>query len=409
MTTGAAKVLASDGYRHSWHPFDDRTVSMNSSRTRQAPALFLASLALLALLLMAVASATANPSVQSKRAQAQAVLAQIRQSDSQLEKAIESYNYANDQLAQIDADLDSNAHHLVVAQESLGVAQGHVAERLRALYINGDGGGAVEIILGAQNLDDLLGRLDMVQRVGDQDAKVLGDVKQFRREVKQRRSNLRSARIAQARIVAQRVGQKQSIQSQLAQRQRMLAGIQGEIKQLQAEEARRQAQLAAEARARFAAQQSVASATAAQAVAATVDDFSSPLDTGGSPTDPAIPPAPPSQYGGVVGVAMQYLGTPYVWGGASPGGFDCSGFVQYVFNQVGVSLPHHAASQFGYGTPISIGDLQAGDLVFFDGLNHVGIYIGGGEFVHAPHTGDVVKISSISGWYANSYVGARRL
>ena len=81
------------------------------------------------------------------------------------------------QLDQIDADLSSNARHLVVAQKSLGAAQVHIAERLRALYVNGDGGGAVEILLGAQNLDDLLGRLDMVQRVGDQDAKVLGDVK----------------------------------------------------------------------------------------------------------------------------------------------------------------------------------------------------------------------------------------
>ncbi len=140
----------------------------------------------------------------------------------------------------------------------------HIAERLRALYVNGDGGGAVEIILGAQNLDDLLGRLDMVQRVGDQDAKVLGDVKQFRKEVEARRAKLKSARIAQARIVSQRASQKQSIQSQLAERQRMLAGIQTEIKQLQAEEARRQAQLQAEARARLAAQQRSAAAARIQ-------------------------------------------------------------------------------------------------------------------------------------------------
>src|SRR6266536_3338536 len=119
--------------------------------------------------------------------------------------------------------------------------------------------------------------------------------------------------------------------------------------------------------------------------------------------------APPSQYGGVVGIAMRYLGVPYVWGGASPSGFDCSGFVMYVFAQVGVSLPHNAAAQYGYGSPVSSGDLQPGDLVFFDGLGHVGLYIGGGQFIHAPHTGDVVKISSISGWYASTYVGARRL
>ena len=122
-----------------------------------------------------------------------------------------------------------------------------------------------------------------------------------------------------------------------------------------------------------------------------------------------ITAAPPSRYGGVVGIAMRYLGIPYVYGGASPSGFDCSGFVMYVFGQMGVSLPHYTVAQYAMGTPVSQSQLQAGDLVFFDGLGHVGIYIGGGQFIHSPHTGDVVKISSISGWYSSTYVGARRL
>jgi cell wall-associated NlpC family hydrolase len=118
---------------------------------------------------------------------------------------------------------------------------------------------------------------------------------------------------------------------------------------------------------------------------------------------------PPAHYGGVVGVAMRYLGTPYVWGGASPAGFDCSGLVMYAYAQVGVSLPHFTGSMWGMGVPVSRGDLQPGDLVFFNGLGHMGIYAGGGSFVHAPHTGDVVKVSSMSGWYASTYMGARRI
>ena len=112
--------------------------------------------------------------------------------------------------------------------------------------------------------------------------------------------------------------------------------------------------------------------------------------------------APAARYGHVVGIALQYLGIPYVWGGSSPStGFDCSGFTSYVYAQVGVYLPHHAASQYNMGTPVAYEQLAPGDLVFFSGLGHVGLYIGGGQFVHAPHTGDVVRISSL--------VRARRL
>jgi cell wall-associated NlpC family hydrolase len=120
--------------------------------------------------------------------------------------------------------------------------------------------------------------------------------------------------------------------------------------------------------------------------------------------------APPARYGGVVGIAMKYLGVPYRWGGASPStGFDCSGFTMYVFAQIGVSLPHYTGAQWAMGTPVSRSQLQPGDLVFFNGLGHMGIYIGGNNFIHAPHTGDVVKISSMTGWYDRTYVGARRL
>jgi cell wall-associated NlpC family hydrolase len=116
--------------------------------------------------------------------------------------------------------------------------------------------------------------------------------------------------------------------------------------------------------------------------------------------------------GGVSSIALQYLGVPYVWAGATPSGFDCSGLVQYVFAQLGVALPHNAAAQWHDPHAVSVprNDLQPGDLVFFNKLDHVGIYIGYGYFVDAPHTGTDVRIDSLSeGWYAANYDGAKRI
>jgi cell wall-associated NlpC family hydrolase len=358
---------------------------------------------LAAVALASVNSAAADPSVDAKRAEAQAVLGQIQEIDGQLSHAIESYNLANVKLDRIRGELKTNATHLKIARRSLKAAQSHLSERLVALYTGGGDDGTLEVLLGAKSLDDLLDRLDAVERVSEQDARVLGEVKSFRAQVIQRKGKLERAQRAQVQVVADRAAQKQSIEGQLAERQRLLSSIRDQIESLEAAERRRQERLAAQARARFLAAQQQPEAPAAEAPQALVQQL---------PSDDATPapPAPDARYGGVVGIAMQFLGVPYRWGGADPSGFDCSGFSMYVYAKVGVSLPHHAASQYGMGSPVSRSELQAGDLVFFNGLGHMGIYIGGGQFIHAPHTGDVVKISSLSdSWYARTWVGARRL
>jgi cell wall-associated NlpC family hydrolase len=319
----------------------------------------------------------------------------------ELEQASEAWNYANIQLAEIDESLASNAKHLVAAKRSLVVSQKRIATRLRDLYINGQGDSTLEVILGSSSLDDIIARLDAIERVSSQDAQILRTVKQYRKEVEQRRTSLKEDRENQARIVQEQAERKAYIESQIAEQTRLLESVKDEIQQLRAEEARRQAALAAQAR-----QQAQAALAAQQARQDVLDQAVSAPTYEAPAYDPNVP-AP--RYGQVVGIALQYLGIPYVWGGSSPStGFDCSGFTAYVYAQVGVSLPHHAASQFGYGTPVSWDQLQPGDLVFFSGLGHVGIYIGGGQFVHAPHTGDVVKISPLSDRYG-SFVGARRL
>jgi cell wall-associated NlpC family hydrolase len=112
----------------------------------------------------------------------------------------------------------------------------------------------------------------------------------------------------------------------------------------------------------------------------------------------------------VVDFAKKLVGTRYVYGGTTPGsGFDCSGFVRYVYGHFGVSLPHSSYAQFSLGRRIGRRSLRPGDLVFFDSLGHVGMYVGNGRFIHAPHTGTRVRVETLAGWYSSRFSGARRL
>ncbi|HEX2111829.1 MAG TPA: NlpC/P60 family protein [Gaiellaceae bacterium] len=350
--------------------------------------------------LVAAPVAEADP-LQSRRAEADAVMAEIHQLDANVGLAVEEYNAAQVRLDKIQADQRRNQRHVAIARSSLRRAQRSLENRLVALYKRGDTT-VLEILLGADNLDDFLARAETVDRVSADDARVVREIRAFRNEVKRREAQLRKARAEQEDLVAELDAKRREIEAQLAERRALLASIRDEIERIEAAEARRQAEAEQRARARLAAAPPESSSGGGGGATTSSGDYVSSEATSEA--------APPPRHGGVVGIAMQYLGVPYRWGGASPStGFDCSGFVMYVYSQVGVSLPHNAAMQYGYGTPVSRSQLAPGDLVFFNGLGHNGIYIGGGQFIHSPHTGDVVKISSMTGWYADTYVGARRL
>ncbi len=362
-------------------------------------------LAVLVAALVAAGTAVAEPAqIRAARADAEAVLAQIAELDVAVEQAVEAWNAANLRLDEIQADIEQNQRHLAIAKRAYRIAQKHLQERLVALYVNGEHS-TLEVILGATSLDDLLNRLDSAERISDEDLRIVQEVKKQRAEIRLRERKLEQAHAEQRDVVAQRAEHRASIEGQLAERQELYSSIKDQIAQLEAEERERQRRIQEELRQRQEEQQRIAAAAEAAGVDTSVAVVvSSPEGIG---------TAPPSSYGGgVVSIAMQYLGVPYVWGGASPSGFDCSGLVVYAFAQAGrPGLPHYTGALWNMGYAVAYSSLQAGDLVFFYGGGHVGIYIGGGQFIHAPHTGDVVKISDMSSGssYASSFIGARRL
>jgi peptidoglycan hydrolase CwlO-like protein len=342
------------------------------------------------------ATAIAEPAeIRAKKAEAEQVLAQIQEIDAELGLAVEAFNAATLRLEGTEEEIRVNQRHLAIARRAYRVAQKNLADRVVALYTSGEED-VLEVLLGAASLDDLIDRLDTVKRVSREDVRIVADVEQAREEIRRRAQKLAKARGQQRKLVAEREARREAIEGKLAERERLYESIKDQIAHLEAEERERQRRLREEARRRL----------EEQRIAASAVDVPAEI-----PVPEGIGEVPPNRYGSaVVDVAMQYLGVPYVWGGASPAGFDCSGLVVWAYAQLGVSVPHYTGSLWQMGTYVSRDQLQAGDLVFFNGLGHMGIYIGGGQFIHSPHTGDVVKISSLSdGWYASTYVGARRL
>jgi peptidoglycan DL-endopeptidase CwlO len=365
----------------------------------RVPRRFAALMALLIGLLLAGLFGASAPrahagGIEAKRAQARAVLAQLQRLDAAAQRANSRYEAANRNLRQVKHELRVNRQALGVARGNFGRARHTLAKRLAAIYTSGEEQqSSLAVILGARSLDDLISRIETVNSVSNQDTALIHEVITYQQQIVRSRTLLRNERNRQHKLVAVRAAVRNSIQGRLASERRLYGSVRTQLQALISQQRASQAAAARAARA----------AAAAQA-------FAPQGSFGvGNPVSSSIPG---DRYSGVVGIAMRYLGTPYVWGGASPSGFDCSGFVMYVYAQVGISLPHYTVAQWNYADAVSVprNELQPGDLVFFAGLGHVGIYVGGGRFIHSPHTGDVVRIDSLSeGWYASEYDGAKRI
>jgi cell wall-associated NlpC family hydrolase len=406
---------------------------------------------------LASAATAPSPALVAKRAQAQKVIAQIDVIDEQLSVVTERYDSANVALAALRHRVTAERASLRIAQAQYRIAQQNVARLLVALY-TGQRPSAIDVILGSDSLSGLLGLSETEKAVSREQTQLVAAATLARRNVRTRLTALETDRAAAASTVQELRQERSQIEDGLAQRQKLLSSVQAQISQIEARQRAEQERLAAEARARLAAEHAalvrraaeqqaraeraaaaaraqalVAAKRAAAAAAATAtttaasssttstadattttDPAATTLDpAAATSTDPGTGPATDPLPGGhpdAATLALQFIGVPYLWGGSTPSGFDCSGLVSYVFAELGIVLPHSAADQYSFGVAVPEDQLEPGDLVFFDNLDHVGIYIGDNEIVNAPHTGSFVRIDSLSEpWYANRYVGARRI
>jgi peptidoglycan DL-endopeptidase CwlO len=318
--------------------------------------------ALLALAAVVPAGALAAPqNLTELQAEASRVTAEVARLDRRAEISIEEYNIARSKLDQLNISLTAARRDLMRAQIALDAAQTQLSDRMSQIYKTGDIG-LLDVLINADNLTDVTTQLDYVRLVTQADDNTVDGIQALTLDVTGYTASIEADRAAALKTEMDLRAKQTDIEDQLAQRRALLAELDTRVKKL----VERQARLDSK---RTGIDINSINGTAAQVA--------------------------------VVRETMKYLGIPYVWAGATPsGGFDCSGLVLYVYAKFGVEFPHGATMQAHMGTPVPFSQMQPADLVFFGDptfYHHVGIYIGDGLFIEAPHTGDVVKISELAG------------
>jgi len=323
--------------------------------------------------LLFAAAAPASP-ITHKKARLKAVQARLETVYTQVSVAVEKYNQATSRLGSVELKIKQNQHLLDVAGQNLKTANKQLKVRAENIYKSRDVG-IVDVLFGADTFDELVTQLDMMNRLGNSDVDTVKAIAAYRRDIKDRRLKLEADQDVAATLVAERAAQKNQILALESKLERMTKGLKAEIKRLL-----RQAALAARRAAQLA--------------------LGGPLPP---PLDPNSPGHPE-----IVTIAQRYFGVPYVWGGAGPSGFDCSGLTMYCYAQIGISMYHGATVQQQQSTPVALSDMRPGDLVFFGNSSfshHVAIYAGGASVIEAPHTGDVVRYGALNG--RGAWIGGR--
>lgn len=340
-----------------------------------------------------------TPEIEAKQAEAAAAQATLEDMNAQLEVQIEEYNAITESLDQTREAIRVTQEELECAKADLADAQGTLSDRATNIYKQG-GTSMLDAFLGARSFNDLIALVDLAVRISESDARLVSGVKDAKSRVEATVLALEQRQAEQLALQSEASARSAAIEAQVLEQERFVGALNSEIQSLIVAEEARLAALAAE-RARLAAL-AAASRSSSDGDRAAAD-----------------PSALGAGHPEVVDIALGFIGVPYVWGGSSPSGFDCSGLTQYCYRQVDISLPRTSQSQYNAGQHIArdrLDLLRPGDLVFFgtDGdagrVHHVGMYVGDGNYVHAPYTGAYVRVDSLTSRIASraDYVGASR-
>lgn len=384
---------------------------MRTPRARYAR--WLAAVALVVALVPVVSAGRAHGDpIDDKRAEASALQDQIDANGAKLDALSERYNGAQYRFDQAQAAADDAQQKLDASEAQVAQLKQQVQDRAAALY-RGVGQGA-PVNLDVSTASKLISSSKYSKSAAQHDIDLVKQLRNAERALQDQKAAAEQAQ-ADARDEQAQIGKAQAaVEAANAQQEQLLSQVTGEIAQLVAEEqARREAAALAEAQQRFtdavAANQSQAPSQAPSAPPAPAPK-SGPAPTpskGGGGTAPANPNVPVSGgAGAAIAYARAQLGKPYCYAGAGPACFDCSGLTMRAWGAAGVSMPHYSGAQYAMFPHVPLNAMQPGDLVFWGpgGSDHVGLYIGGGQMIAAPHTGDVVKIQAVYG----SPVGAAR-
>jgi cell wall-associated NlpC family hydrolase len=341
-----------------------------------------------------------------------------------LEVVTEQFNEAREVLSAQQAAAEAAAATLTEARTAVDTARRQVVGIARSAY-TGAGMGSLQALMTSEDADEFVNRVSLLQGVAGYQGELLG-----RAAAATGTATAAQAAAAEAAAEAQR--QYAAVAAQQADLEAQIAAYQADFARLSAEEQRAALEAAAAAHAADTQRASrdeereepaaggapapsstpsagSPSSASASSPAASASSSASSSSSASAAEEPAAAAAPASGAAAtVVAAAMAQRGKPYVWAAAGPGSFDCSGLTQYAFRAAGITLPHSSRMQFQMGTAVSRSQLQPGDLVFFySPVTHVGVYIGNGQMVHAPTSGDVVKVADID--VMGSYAGARRI